>query len=89
MDIFVIILIIFIIIFFIGNVLLSYLFIKKQKSFNFSSYDAKIDILNSKIDVLNKRISLLEENKKDSLNQEKIVIKEKEQKTVLKPKKNL
>jgi len=64
MDIFTIILIIFIIIFFIGNMLLSYIMVKKQKTFNFSSFDGKIEILNSKIEVLNKRISLLEEDKK-------------------------
>ncbi len=80
MDALTVILIIFIIIFFIGNLLLSYVIVRKNRSFNFSSNDAKFDILNSKIEVLNKRVSLLEENKKD------LVIKEK---VVLKPKKNL
>jgi hypothetical protein len=64
MDVFTIILVVFVIIFFLGNLLLSYVLVKKKNTFNFSSNDAKLDILNSKIDVLNKRISMLEEEKR-------------------------
>ena len=64
MDVLTVILVIFIIIFFIGNLLLSYVLVKRRNTFNYSSNDAKLDILNSKIEVLNKRISMLEEERK-------------------------
>lgn len=63
MDLLTIILIIFVIIFLIGNILLSFVIVRKKAVFNYSSNDAKFEILNSKIDILNKRLSLLEEKK--------------------------
>lgn len=61
MDTLTLILIILVVVFLIGNFLLSFVIIKKQKQFNYSSNDAKFDILQSKIELLNKRITLLEE----------------------------